>query len=137
MSVLLKLTGIPSFVGSDGILLLFKCENEPGLCDEWDSEMGANAALISTSYHPLEVPDTGEVLTSSQSYVILEDYDDSKHDEADDDNYWSALISGRGSVLGRLGAKPMWLQNDETPKCPCGELMSFALSSWKKVEVAG
>jgi hypothetical protein len=122
----LKLTGIPSFVGSDGFMVLFKCENEPGLCDEWDAEMGANSVLISFSSSPLEVPSSGEVLTPSQSYVMLEECDDSKHDEADGDTYWSALISGKGSVLGRLGGKPMWLQYDETPKCSCGASMNFA-----------
>jgi hypothetical protein len=35
-------------------------------------------------------------------------------------------------VVGKLGGRPLWIQNDETPKCSCGKKMVLVaqLENW-------
>src|SRR5512147_3002248 len=39
------------------LLLLFQCQNRPGLCDEWDPSGGGNAALLVSSVSPVSLAD--------------------------------------------------------------------------------
>ena len=53
--------GIPNLAGRGQALLLFQCQNEPGLCDEWDPESGGNAARLVAlaEAKPAQPPETG------------------------------------------------------------------------------
>ena len=48
-------------------LLLFMCQNDPGLCDEWDADAGGNAVIVVARYSikPVVPPDEGETLRSA------------------------------------------------------------------------
>lgn len=113
--------------GERGVMLVFMCQNDPGLCDEWDPAAGGNQALLFplAGLRPAAVPDgpvmLGEV--SAVQYVTADaDYDQAR-------GAW-AERSGRpvSDVLGQLGGQPSWLQHDETPACQeCTKPMSFAV----------
>ncbi len=121
----LAITGIPEFAASDRILLIFQCQNDPGLCGEWDPNSGGNKALIAAPGGAMPVPPTGEVRTPSQTLVIAVDYDDSVRKNSPDDNYCAALDRDK-TTLGKQGGNPLWIQGDETPTCTCGTKMAFA-----------
>src|SRR5438045_4205523 len=40
----------------DQVLMLFQCQNQPGLCDEWNSESGGNAAILVSASGRLPLP---------------------------------------------------------------------------------
>jgi hypothetical protein len=114
--------------GRQGVLSVFMCQNDPGLCDEWDPVSGGNQALLFpvAGLRPAVVPDgpgttLGEV--SAVEYVTVEeDYSRARH-------AWAGR-EGRpvSDVLGQLGGRPWWLQHDETPSCSgCAAEMSFAV----------
>ncbi len=111
------------------LLLLFMCQNDPGLCDEWDAESGGNAVVAVEPAVPLRpaMPPGGrdDLLRpahGSDAVAVEGDtYDDARA-------AWSAAASGRTprQVLGQLGGEPAWLQGDETPDCgACGRAMAF------------
>lgn len=107
-------------------LLLFQCQADPGMCDEWDPDSGGNAALLV----PMEpsiflTPPEGETLLPGESFIEFRDFDDSLGREAEDDFYIKALREPGSLVLGKVGGNPLWIQSDETPLCSCGESMLF------------
>lgn len=118
--------GISLLEGRRQYLLLFQCNSDPGMCDEWDAYSGGNAALLvpTETAVPIPVP-TGETLLSGVSRIDLQEYDDSLMQETPDDNYCNALDMPDSKVLGKTGGTPLWIQNDETPACSCGERMLF------------
>ncbi|MEE3919618.1 DUF1963 domain-containing protein [Micromonospora sp. BRA006-A] len=102
------------------LLSIFMCQNDPGLCDEWDATAGGNRAFVfpSGALAPSAVPSGDTVLlaeTSAVTYVPMQDSDG--YDEARE--RWRGE-SGRPlrDVLGQLGGLPAWLQFDQTPTCP-------------------
>ena len=118
----------PTSLGTrDQLLLVFQCQNQPGLCDEWEPEAGGNAALL--------VPRADLILGAQPSGVAslpredpleLRPYDDSRQDVSPDDNYCEALDADSERVVGKAGGAPLWLQADETPLCGgCGRKMEF------------
>jgi uncharacterized protein YwqG len=110
---------------SSQTLLIFQCQNDPGMCDEWDAESGGNLAMIVQAEGgvPLEVPE-GETLLPSESRLRFEAYQ-SKDGESPDDAYCEAADAPDSKVIGKMGGDPLWIQNDETPTCQCGATMSF------------
>jgi hypothetical protein len=40
------MTGDLAMEGIPGVLSVFMCQNEPGMCDEWDPRAGGNQALL-------------------------------------------------------------------------------------------
>jgi hypothetical protein len=97
-----------------GAIAVFQCQNDPGMCDEWDATSGGNQAFLFTGdLAPAAVPAEGE--TQLGAVTALRRHDgDAPSDVA---------------VLGRLGGAPEWLQNDDTPDCPgCASSMSFVAS---------
>lgn len=104
-------------------VLVFLCQNDPGLCDEWDPRSGGNAAvLVSGDLRPADVPATGVTTLDEVSAIALVDHPG--------DDYETARATwGEGrrrDVLGQLGGRPSWLQGDETPECPgCASPMAF------------
>lgn len=109
---------------------LFMCQNDPGVCSEWDADMGANCVIItpsSDSLMPLSPPDSGEALRQGNPYgtrlvtIDAENYSDAIRLWKKDNNTDSARL-----VLGQLYGEPEWLQNDETPTCNhCKKNMRF------------
>lgn len=110
-----------------GILSIFMCQNNPGLCHEWDPGWGGNRVLPfpSSGLAPALVPVEGNALRPEASRIDFVVTEADTYGEARDG--W-AKASGRPllEVLGQLGGTPSWLQGDETPSCPsCAEPMGF------------
>lgn len=110
----------------DKVLLLFQCQSQPGLCDEWDPESGGNAALLVSSLArvPLEIPQ-GATLLPAESRIGFVPYDDSACEETPDDSYCAEVDAADSKIIGKAGGVPLWIQGDETPHCSCGEPMVF------------
>lgn len=95
----ISLSDIPgSKVPDEGRLLLFQCQNNPGMCEEWDPDLGGNRALVvdEEAAIPLEPP-TGETTLG-------------------------VVLPVEGAC--RFGGEPDWIQADATPQC-CGRPMVF------------
>jgi hypothetical protein len=111
-----------------GVLSLFMCQNDPGLCDEWDPELGGNQAFLFSGpdLRPAAVPVSPVTMLGAVSavrYAIADgDYDTAR--EA-----WTESPGHTGrDVIGQLGGEPSWLQNEETPACPaCAAPMTFVV----------
>lgn len=120
--------GSPGTSAPQGVLSVFMCANDPGMCDEWDATAGGNQALTFAGgpLVPATVPEGPATMLGEASAVrcvtVNADYDDARR-------AW-AEREGRplGDVLGQLGGQPSWLQADETPACTeCGKPMGFAV----------
>ena len=100
-------------------ILLFQCQNDPGMCDEWDPDSGGNAALLvrSRGAGPL-APPSGPTTLDWVDGVELVDHPS---------DYDTARAAETRTVLGQLGGSPSWAQADETPRCDCGKSMTFAV----------
>lgn len=98
----------------DGSVAVFYCQNDPGMCDDWEATSGGNRAFLFTGdLVPAAVPEEGETLLGATTAL---------RPVAPD-------ASAEESALGRLGGEPEWLQNDETPTCPrCAAPMAFTAS---------
>ncbi|MEH1055986.1 DUF1963 domain-containing protein [Micromonospora sp. CPCC 206171] len=113
-----------------GLFSIFMCQNDPGLCDEWDATSGGNCAFVFglDQLAPAALPSGEDILLAETSAVAYVPMNDSKnYGEACEQ--WSGE-SGRPQrdVLGQLGGLPAWLQADETPICAmCGLPMSFVV----------
>lgn len=115
------------YVGSPRVLLLFQCQNEPGMCDEWDAELGGNhAAIVPPSKGTYSSVPDGPTTLDSVSPVEFTPYDDSVAHETPDDNYCQ-LFDSDPLVMGKFGGTPLWIQGDETPTCKCGSMMKFVV----------
>ena len=107
------------------LLLIFMCQNAPGMCDDWDPSSGGNQALIvPAGLASAVVPGEGVTLlgaVSAVAYADVEgDYDEARERWARHEN------RPLEQVLGQLGGIPSWIQADETPICPaCREQMTF------------
>ncbi len=109
------------------LILIFMCQNDPGLCDEWDADLGGNRA------HIVKI-DAGRLATAPELGVTVRDTVYGARVEAvDSPDYndarqlWTEINQvAPGQILGALGGYPCWLQEDETPDCSrCGSKMSF------------
>ncbi|MFB7287676.1 hypothetical protein [Actinacidiphila glaucinigra] len=96
----------------DGAVAVFLCQNDPGMCEDWDPAAGGNRAYLFTgALTPAAVPAEGETLLGAVTEL-------------------RPVPGGAAAAqrtLGRLGGEPDWLQSDETPHCPsCAAPMAFA-----------
>lgn len=108
----------------DQMLLLFQCQNDPGMCDDWDADSGGNAAVLCASEgEPMHGP-TGKDAAPAPVCVAFRPYDEVRGGETPDDAY-CALLDDDPDVLGKVGGAPLWIQNEETPTCVCGNTMTF------------
>ena len=109
----------PDLASRDQVLLLFQCQADPGMCDEWDADAGGNAAILvaAAGRESVDVP-AGETLLPGCSPVTFEDGSDPDYQDA---------VAAREEVLGKLGGSPLWVQGDETPSCSCGAPMRFVV----------
>ncbi|MEE1927366.1 hypothetical protein V1J52_04070 [Streptomyces sp. TRM 70351] len=111
----------------NGVLALFMCDAQPGLCEQWDPWDGGNRAVLlpADGVAPAVPPDTGVTRLGAVSGVRYERVDAPTYFDASEE--W-AEVEGRTrrGVLGQWGGEPEWLQGEETPACPgCGEPMGF------------
>lgn len=114
--------------GKRGVLALFACQNDPGMCDDWEPNSGGNRAMLFPldGLEPLPQPDREAPLVLGKVRAVVlareceDDYDLAR--EA-----WAARNERpESSVLGQLGGRPAWIQADETPVCPsCARTMPF------------
>lgn len=101
------------------LLLTFQCQNDPGMCDEWDPASGGNAALVTKAEDGRVTESPG--LTAEQ----LREFKEDRTVIAPAIKLELAL-SGKNEV-GAVGGAPEWIQADETPVCKCGERMRLAV----------
>ena len=109
-------------------VLIFQCANDPGMCDEWDPYAGGNQALIvdATPAARFVKPPWRGVTTLGASWSghtepCAADSYGAAHDE------FERSDEQKRFVLGQLGGRPDWLQDDETPTCSaCGNPMVLA-----------
>ncbi len=109
------------------VLPVFMCQNDPGLCDEWDPVAGGNRALLfpRAGLTAAPVPAEGRTLLQETCGVDCTVTGAAPYHKAR--SHWSQA-HGRPvrDVLGQLGGVPSWLRHDETPICPsCTRPMSF------------
>ncbi|MFB7909914.1 DUF1963 domain-containing protein [Kitasatospora sp. NPDC056076] len=116
-------TGITTAPDTDrGVLALFACQNDPGMCEDWDPAAGGNRALLlpSANLQPLplhEGADDAVLMLGAVRAVATEHDDNPDYNEARE--AWAARTGHPdSSVLGQLGGTPAWIQGDETPACP-------------------
>lgn len=113
--------------GGRGVLSIFMCQLDPGMCEDWNPEGGANRALLlpRDGLVPAEVPPVGAALRAEASRVAYVRVDSAGYEQARQ-SWGSADGRTRRDVLGQLGGVPAWLQGDETPSCPsCERPMGF------------
>lgn len=110
-----------------GLLSLFMCQNDPGLCEEWDPSSGGNKALLFSTgdLSPAVVPPSETTLLPEACGTSTIAVDAGTYGEAR--SSWSKTEDRPlRDVLGQLGGTSHWLQHDETPACPsCREPMDF------------
>jgi hypothetical protein len=96
----------------EGSIHLFQCKNDPGMCDDWDSEAGGNLAVyLSSMQEPKSQDEIGLAVDTSN----LLDTQDSLIERLENDS----------ECVGSISDRPLWIQADETPNCSCGLPMSF------------
>ncbi|MDN3354185.1 DUF1963 domain-containing protein [Actinomadura sp. DC4] len=110
-----------------GMLSIFMCQNDPGLCSDWDPASGGNRALLfpDVGLVPAAVPAQGNTLLPDACRIEYTKIGVDGYDEAR--NSWCrASDRPLPDVLGQLGGIPSWLQGDETQSCPsCAQPMTF------------
>jgi hypothetical protein len=121
------------------LLSVFMCDNNPGMCEQWDPEAGGNTVIASPVDGGLELvdpPSEGETLlwkmdNGTKSHpswgatTKTVEVDDDELDE-DDDAYMQASEDGDFEDIGYLGGDPSWIQGEETPSCAsCNKPMTF------------
>ncbi|MFI9366712.1 DUF1963 domain-containing protein [Kitasatospora sp. NPDC053057] len=124
--------GVDSAGRDRGVLALFACQNDPGMCEDWDPTAGGNRALLLPSHglQPLPLPqldDESVLVLGAVRAVTTEHEGEADYDQARET--WAAR-TGRPDteVLGQLGGTPAWIQGDETPTCPqCARPMPLAV----------
>ncbi|MFH8629064.1 DUF1963 domain-containing protein [Streptomyces lydicus] len=116
--------------GKGGVLALFACQNDPGMCDDWEPRSGGNRALLFPldGLGPIPLPegdDEAPLVLGDVRAVVLERESEDDYDLAR--AAWAARSERpKSSVLGQLGGRPAWIQADETPSCPsCARTMPF------------
>lgn len=121
---------VPGEAGApDRLLLLYMCQNDPGACNEWDPDSGANLVQVHDlpqTFSAMSPPaDSGPTLRASVNGAIVEAVSAADYDSARD--RWP-VEHGKSprEVLGQLSGAPSWLQGDETPVCTaCQSRMRF------------
>jgi hypothetical protein len=115
--------------GSTGLLSIFMCQNDPGLCDEWDATAGGNRAFAfgADAVHVPIPPGDGIALLDETCAVRFEELDAEDYLEAAERWHHQTDRPVR-EVLGQVGGQAAWLQNDETPVCDgCALPMRFVV----------
>ncbi|MFC8827560.1 hypothetical protein ACFT9I_19720 [Streptomyces sp. NPDC057137] len=113
-----------------GVVAVFMCQNDPGMCDDWNATAGANRAYLfdtePLALTPASPPPDSETLLGAVTAISPRQLDTPDYGKAI--GTFTATTGGSGQeILGQLGGVPLWIQNDETPHCPaCATPMNFA-----------
>jgi hypothetical protein len=107
--------------------LLFMCNNDPGMCEEWDADAGGNAVLV--------VPgkDAAPVKSAPAETAVRQTLYGATIAPVSQPNYnlareeWAEANSKTPrQVLGQMYGQPVWIQSEFTPTCStCDEPMQF------------
>jgi len=126
MQFLGQLVALAKEQKDDSLILLFMCKNDPGGCDEWDSDMGGNCAIsipASTDMKILQAPDKENTTRNSVYGIYIEEEAVDNYEQAREN--WTTENTEL-YVLGQLFGQPDWIQFDQTPICnSCNKLMRF------------
>lgn len=113
-----------------GVISVFMCQNDPGLCEEWDPTAGGNRAYLfpaTAELHPVEAPEGDDethlsVVTGLRTTQVAADGYPAAVEA------WTEAGNDRHDALGQLAGDPTWLQGEEAPLCrSCEKPMDFAL----------
>lgn len=111
-----------------GLELIFMCNADPGMCDEWDANLGGNKVIIIKGENlefakPSNYQNALRQIEHGASIEVIKDSDN--YDEAREQYAKEKGISRR-EILGQVFGEPSWIQADETPNCDaCGNKMRF------------
>jgi hypothetical protein len=119
--IALEETAIPVICERKQLLLLLMCTNDPGMCCEWETDSGGNAAILvsKTNLTSLKAPWDKEGFWLEERALSLERCDDSA------DAYCELFNQAHEEVCGKIGGEPLWIQQEEIPTCRCGATMTF------------
>ena len=95
-----------------GMINVYQCTNDPGMCEDWDAHAGGNYSVYSAGGKSILDCDPSGLLADTGREV-------SSKDEL------IAILESDSNVVGALADAALWIQADETPQCSCGALMSF------------
>jgi len=114
---------------AERLLLIFMCQNEPGMCDEWEADNGGNSVLVIDASQSMKLlqppvisPATIRGAVNGALFVESEvdDYDLAREEWA------NAHDNRRREVLGQVSGPPSWIQAGEVPACnACSTPMRF------------
>ncbi|WP_223851443.1 hypothetical protein [Cupriavidus pauculus] len=110
------------------LVLIFMCQNDPGLCEEWDANAGGNHATVMTIEGEMrlaDAPPTGVVQLDTVYGARVEVLEAADYDSARQ-RWQDTNPNQQRQILGQIEGQPLWLQADESPVCDaCGDAMSF------------
>ncbi|VVP44542.1 DUF1963 domain-containing protein [Pseudomonas fluorescens] len=111
------------------LALVFMCQDDPGMCDEWDASSGGNRVIVvaaaDDAWQLAELPEGDSLVRDTVYGARLEDVDSGGYDDASQQWAQKNHCSPR-QILGQLEGEPSWIQPDETPTCDlCGNNMKF------------
>lgn len=110
------------------VLFVFQCDHDPGMCESWDIDAGANACLVVNSekltHDTTALPDDNPPVENSVDIVGWLTKDDGissdVHQAFFSETSYDALdekIHEKVTFGTRLGSVPAWIQSpDEAPK---------------------
>jgi hypothetical protein len=115
--------------GGAGLLSVFMCQNDPGMCSDWDSASGGNRAFVfgADAVRTPAVPGDGVTVLGESCALRIEEIDAEDYVAAQEG--WQQQTGGAElDVIGQLGGRPLWVQRDETPTCGgCARPMTFVV----------
>jgi hypothetical protein len=110
----------------DKLLLLFQCQQQPGMCQEWSPGAGGNAVLCASADEALPLdPPNGPTFLAPRRLLTLAPFEESDDADTAAQQYQQALAAPGSAVVGKAGGRPVWIQYDETPTCDCRRAMRF------------
>jgi hypothetical protein len=110
-----------------GLEQIFMCQNDPGVCEEWDPDEGSNKVLVTQPKDLVQVesPAEGEATRNTEYGCTIVEYDSDDYEDARINWAKENKVSSR-QVLGQLHGEPAWIQGNETPICDiCKKPMRF------------
>ncbi len=106
---------------------IFMCQNDPGMCDDWDANGDGNAVVVTI---PIELeyaptPSEGITLREVEHSVKVVEVEGNDYEKAR--NEWAERnTASPREVLGQVSGEPSWIQGDEIPTCnECNKPMKF------------
>ncbi len=110
------------------LLVVFMCCQNPGMCDEWAADAGANRAILQKKNVAQPVPDSKCAhLYNRDCYLAFKEFEEPGDEGALFDFYDNKMRDrSEGAVVGKASGEPIWLQGSgEWPECKCGSRMPF------------